>query len=287
MARLLVAAGTTPGSWACPPMSVSAALTPWLGRAPWWIRPGTRGMRLPTTMVAAEPTCDPRYPPGWCGWLFFAVCLLGGRSGCSGARPAPSAGLASASLTVAAGPGPWPWSRPRPGVRARVAGASSGGGGGPAAGPRAVQDHRGGGRDQPGGDRDVGRSASRACRPPLTTWTAGGRGTGPYGPSPGTGMIAAEAAGTAAAQASRAPATAARAAVIRRSRAAVGGWVPRREYVNTFGSRALSILAGRPPFCQVLPARPGTAAAGSPLSADGATTPPRQGWASRARPKLP
>src|SRR5690348_6911804 len=79
------------------------------------------------------------------------------------------------------------------------------------------------------------RAAATAMRvicqpgmPPAVITRTAGAAAGPYGPSPGTGMIEAEAAGTAAAQASRTPVTAARAAVIRRSRAAVGGWVSRR-----------------------------------------------------------
>src|SRR5689334_6943374 len=92
--------------------------------------------------------------------------------------------------------------------------------------------------------------------PAVITWTGadGAAGTGPYGPSPGIGMTEADAAGTAAAQASTPPATTARAAVIRRSRVVVRGWVPRRDrYVNMMGS--CSDLAGYPGrYRQVLPA---------------------------------
>src|SRR5690348_4001343 len=81
--------------------------------------------------------------------------------------------------------------------------------------------------------------------PPAAITRTAGAGTGPYGPSPGTGMTEAEAAGTAAAHASTPPAATARAAVIRRSRAAACRYLRgREEYADMFGSRC-SDRAGR------------------------------------------
>jgi hypothetical protein len=71
------------------------------------------------------------------------------------------------------------------------------------------------------------RAAARAitviCQPGMPPMQTSGAAAGPYGPSTGIGMIAAEAAGTIAVQASRPPVAAATAAMIRRRRAAICG----------------------------------------------------------------
>jgi hypothetical protein len=86
------------------------------------------------------------------------------------------------------------------------------------------------------------KAAARAitviCQPGMPPALTSGAVAGLYGPSGVIGMIAAEAAGTTTIQASRPPAAAAMAAMIRRGRAAICGWVPRRKRcVNMIYSR--------------------------------------------------
>src|SRR5690348_3744922 len=120
-------------------------------------------------------------------------------------------------------------------------------------------------------------AAARAMRvicqpgmpPAVITWTVPpfAAGAGPYGPSPGTGMIAAEAAGTAAAQASTAAAATDRTVMIRRSCVPPLGRGARPVVnVNIVGS-CCSDRAGRSGLDSRLSRPAGVrAAAGLPLS---------------------